>query len=139
MCVECNYCRQVASYGFVFFCLRDILYTFCLRPAQVPILWMLLKCKSKLKYKSSRVQVHSQSDGPTRGHGVYLTRRSRHFRSSENENNGPCFTRATKHKVSLQQRGANGIQFSLKVEVLPLDKLETGQGCRYQVSKLALF
>ena len=24
MCVECNYCRQVASYGFVFFCLRDI-------------------------------------------------------------------------------------------------------------------
>ena len=50
-----------------------------------------------------------------------------------------ALTRATKRKVSLQQRGANGIQFSLKVEVLPLDKLETGQGYRYQVSKSALF
>ena len=47
----------------------------------------------------------------------------------------------TNAKLSLQHV-VNGLQFSLKVEALPLDNLEIGRIClgyRYQVRKLALF
>ena len=39
--------------------------------------------------KVSRIQVHSLSEGPTRGLGVRLTCRSMRFRSSEYQSNSP--------------------------------------------------
>jgi len=50
--------------------------------------------------------------------------------------------RATKREAFPSTRGANSLQFSLKVGILPLDNLEIGwicQGCRYQVRKSAPF
>ena len=50
--------------------------------------------------------------------------------------------RAAKCEAFSLTQGANSIQFSLKVGVLPLDNLEVGwicQGCRHQVRKSAPF
>ena len=44
------------------------------------VLWMLSKCiVQNSNTKVSRVQVHSLSEGPTRGLGVRLTSRLMHF------------------------------------------------------------
>ena len=51
-------------------------------------------------------------------------------------------TRATTHKAFFRTEGANGLQFSLKVEVLPSNNSKNGSfcwGCKYQVGKLVQF
>ena len=48
----------------------------------------------------------------------------------------PIFDKAAKHEAFTQIEEANGLQFSLKMEVLPSSNLKIGlicQGCKYQV------
>ena len=51
------------------------------------------------------------------------------------------FDKATKHETLSRTEEANGLQFSLTIEVLPSNNLKIGsicQGCKYQVGKSVL-
>ena len=73
-----------------FFSLRGILLSVFFKVCTGAGLVDALKVQSSnSNTKVSRIQVHSLSEGPTRGLGVRLTCRSMHFRSSEYQNNSP--------------------------------------------------
>ena len=51
-------------------------------------------------------------------------------------------TKTTTHEAFFRTEGANNLQFSLKVEVLPLNNSKNGslcRGCESQVGKTVLF
>ena len=82
--VECNYCGQVQPFSFLDFNLLPVFFNVCTSAGPVDALKVQ---SSNSNTKVSRIQVHSLSEGPTRGLCVRLTCRSMHFRSSEYQSN----------------------------------------------------